>query len=212
MDDVVGAASVGAPSSNAFKIMRRQLEDSGLLRRLGDQSCNPINQLGALNYGAGPAYDLTLEGWAKYDLLRRSLKGQNYAFLALKFGDADLNQLVDKHLKPIVKTALGFDVVTMQDVAEAGIIDNLMRERIRDAAFVLVDLSHDNNGAYWEAGYAEGLGKQVIYICENAKFRSAKTHFDTNHCTTVMWSIDEAEHFEKEIVATIRRSLKLFDQ
>ena len=45
-----------------------------------------------------------------------------------------------------------------------------MRERIRDAAFVLVDLTHDNPGAYWEGGYAEGLGKPVIYICEASKF------------------------------------------
>ena len=37
---------------------------------------------------------------------------------------------------------------------------------IRDAKFVIADLTHDNNGAYWEAGYAEGLGKPVIYICE----------------------------------------------
>ena len=37
---------------------------------------------------------------------------------------------------------------------------------VRDAAFVISDLTHDNSGAYWEAGYAEGLGKPVIYICE----------------------------------------------
>ena len=99
----------------------------------------------------------------------------------------------------------------MLDVAQAGIIDNLMRERIRDAKFLLVDLSHDNNGAYWEAGYAEGLGKPVIYICEQDKFKKAKTHFDTNHCTTVTWSLTETDHFEKELLATLRRSLKLFE-
>jgi len=35
-----------------------------------------------------------------------------------------------------------------------------------------------NPGAYWEAGYAEGLGKPVIYTCEEAKFVEA-SHFDT---------------------------------
>lgn len=212
IDDLIGAASTGAPSPNAFKHIRQQLEEDGLLRTFNDQTFNPVNQKGAINYGAGPRYDLTLKGWAAYEATARSLKGQNYGFLALKFGDPELNKLVQEHLKPAVKDALGFDIVTMLDVAQAGIIDNLMRERIRYASFVIVDLSHDNNGAYWEAGYAEGLGKQVIYICEGAKFKSAKTHFDTNHCTTVTWSLADAEHFEKEIVATIRRSLKLFDQ
>ncbi len=95
-------------------------------------------------------------------------------------------------------------------MARAGIIDNIMRTQIRDAAFVVVDLTHDNSGAYWEAGYAEGLGKPVIYICEENKFKEAQTHFDTNHCTTVLWSGRGGRDFQKELVATLRRSLNLF--
>jgi nucleoside 2-deoxyribosyltransferase len=64
-------------------------------------------------------------------------------------------------------------------VSRAGVIDNILRAQICDAAFVLVDLTHDNTGAYWEAGYAEGLNTPVIYLCEQAKFDMAKTHFDT---------------------------------
>ncbi len=75
---------------------------------------------------------------------------------------------------------------------------------------MLVDLTHDNSGAYWEAGYAEGLGKPVVYICERGKFDAAKTHFDTNHCTTVMWTQEEPMQFVDELVATVRRSLNLF--
>ena len=85
-----------------------------------------------------------------------------------------------------------------------------MRTQIRDAAFVLVDLTHDNSGAYWEAGYGEGLGKPVIYICEQNKFDTEKTHFDTNHCTTVAWSIGDPEPFVERLIATLRRSLNLF--
>jgi hypothetical protein len=77
-------------------------------------------------------------------------------------------------------------------------------------AFVLVDLTHDNSGAYWEAGYAEGLGKPVIYICEQTKFDSAKTLFDTNHSTTIMWSASSPRVFSESLVATLRRSLNLF--
>jgi nucleoside 2-deoxyribosyltransferase len=96
-------------------------------------------------------------------------------------------------------------------VAQPGVIDNIMREKIRDAAFVLVDLSHDNAGAYWEAGYAEGLGKPVLYLCEQNKFDESKTHFDVNHCTTVMWGGSKSnEKFASDLQATLRNSLKLF--
>lgn len=92
----------------------------------------------------------------------------------------------------------------------AGVIDNIMREKIRDAAFVLVDLTHDNSGAYWEAGYAEGLGKPVVYLCEREKFSESRTHFDTNHCTTVIWSDTAIDNFKEQLIATLRRSLNLF--
>jgi nucleoside 2-deoxyribosyltransferase len=111
-----------------------------------------------------------------------------------------------------VKAEIGFDLIDMRDVPQAGIIDNLMRQQIRDAAFVLADLTHDNYGAYWEAGYAEGLGKPVIYLCEKEKFNTYKTHFDTNHSTTLLWNVGSEADFAALAVATIRRSLNLFPQ
>ncbi|HEX2814332.1 MAG TPA: hypothetical protein VHO04_16755 [Sphingopyxis sp.] len=97
----------------------------------------------------------------------------------------------------------------MRDVSKAGIIDNLMRIQIRDSAFVLADLTHENAGAYWEAGYAEGLGKPVLYICEKAKFDERKSHFDTNHCTTVLWENDNPSNFTQDLIATLKRSLDI---
>lgn len=154
--------------------------------------------------------NLTLKGWEEFEKLKSGLTRGGYAFLALQFGDKVLDALISDVLKPSIREQLGFDVFDMRDVARAGIIDNLMREQIRDSAFVIADLTHDNSGAYWEAGYAEGLGKPVIYICEQTKFDEAKTHFDTNHCTTVMWSADNSDEFSKMLIATVRRSLGLF--
>ena len=131
----------------------------------------------------------------------------NNGFLAMEFDDATLEKFVLEVLKPTVKEATDYDLVDMRNVSKAGIIDNIMRVQIRDAKFVIVDLTHDNNGAYWEAGYAEGLGKPVIYICEKKKFEAKKTHFDTNHCTTVPWSREDDEGFRQELTATLRRSL-----
>ena len=86
-----------------------------------------------------------------------------------------------------------------------------MRTEIRDSAFVIADLTHDNAGAYWEAGFAEGLGKPVLYICEQRKFEEFKTHFDTNHSTTIPWDDAEPERFRRDLQATLRRTLGIFD-
>ncbi len=153
---------------------------------------------------------LTLAGWEKYEAEKQGQISTNYGFMAMKFGDPALEPIVSSVIKPSIKSVLNYDVFDMRDVARAGVIDNIMRAQIRDAAFVIVDLTHDNAGAYWEAGYAEGLGKPVIYICEKSKFDSAKTHFDTNHCTTVVWVDTELEIFKEQLIATIRRSLNIF--
>ena len=111
-------------------------------------------------------------------------------------------------LRPAVEKSSGYKLHDMNDLSKAGVIDNIMRIAVRDAKFVLVDLTHDNNGAYWEAGYAEGLGKPVIYLCEQGKFDAEKTHFDTNHCTTVPWDRNDEEDFKSRLTATLNRSLE----
>jgi nucleoside 2-deoxyribosyltransferase len=194
-------ASVGSPNRNSAMHIARQLFRAGLLDAIeaGDmQSPNEIIQA-----------NLTLPGWQQYEAEQQGQLSGNYGFIALKFGDDVLDPFVADVIKPAV-AGLGFELVDMRDAAEAGIIDNVMRARIRDAAFVLVDLTHSNEGAYWEAGYAEGLGKPVLYLCNKQVFDQKGTHFDTNHCTTVKWNADDPEPFVEELKATLRRSLGLF--
>ena len=136
--------------------------------------------------------NLTLDGWTQYMDEKTGRFAGDYGFLAMEFDNPELEPFVEEVLKPTVKEALECELRDIRDISQAGIIDNILRMSIRDAKFVIVDLTHDNNGAYWEAGYAEGLDKPVVYICKKEKFeRSRKegggTHFDTNHCTTVLW-------------------------
>ena len=149
--------------------------------------------------------NLSPDEWDQYEAKKRGEFDGNYCFLAMQFNVPALDCFVEKVVKPTVN-GMGYDLVDMNK-KRAGIIDNIMRNRIREAKFVIADLTHDNNGAYWEAGYAEGIGKPVIYICEKEKFDKKKTHFDTNHCTTVTWSRDDDEAFRKDLTETISESL-----
>lgn len=132
----------------------------------------------------------------------------------MEFDKPELEAFVEEVVKPVVKEALGYDLRDIRDISRAGVIDNILRVAIRDARFVIVDLTHDNNGAYWEAGYAEGLDKPVVYICAREKFERSReegggTHFDTNHCTTVLWRKDGNDDFRQQLAATLRSSLEI---
>ena len=209
IDDVADTPLVGAFNRPMFDQLFKELVAKGLLIKVvGATRPNPRN-VGVLS---GALYSLSMDGWERYEAERKGAFTGRYGFIAMKFGDAVLDPFVEQTIKPAIRDAIAYDLVDLRNVSRAGVIDNILRAQIRDAAFVLVDLTHDNAGAYWEAGYAEGLGKPVIYICQQAKFDSAKTHFDTNHCTTVMWTVGEPAAFIEQLVATVRRSLNLFPE
>jgi len=131
-----------------------------------------------------------------------------FGFMAMEFGHPDLENVVANHIKPTILRSFNIEVNTARDVAQAGLLDEIIRDHIRRAAFVLSDLTHGNNGAYWEAGFAEGLGIPVIYTCEKRVFDNESTHFDTNHLTTVMWSIDQLDAFDSDLTEAVSNTLK----
>ena len=188
-------AIIGSLNHMSVSVLIKELEEKGIIKSNSTSQRHNIY--------------LTIDGWERYEEEKKGQFSGNYGFLAMKFGEKDLDSFVKEVLKPVVKEKIGFNLVDMRDVPEPGIIDNIMRITIRDSKFVIADLTHDNNGAYWEAGFAEGLGKPVIFICKKDKFKKDKTHFDTNHCTTVLWCRDNDEEFKKELIATIRSSPKI---
>lgn len=192
---------IGSPSDEITDSVMTELEEKGLIKVGGIAEVIDGNLYYCVN--------LSLDGWERYEAEKRGSFDGDYGFLAMKFGDDKLEAFVHDTLKPTLSKLLGTELWDMRDVAQAGIIDDIMRVTIRDAKFVIADLTHDNLGAYWEAGYAEGLGKPVIYICEKEKFKQKQPHFDVNHCTTVMWSADAPDDCRGELVAVLRRSLNL---
>lgn len=149
---------------------------------------------------------LTLEGWIRYEKIRKGAVTSRTAFIAMPFRNDKLTQLVESTFKPAVEET-GFKLKRVDDDAKAGSIDDKIRVDIRMARFLIADLTGGNNGAYWEAGYAEGLEKPVIYTCSKEYFEANGTHFDTNHHLTVDWDEKEPEAFAEKLKATIRATL-----
>jgi len=179
---------IGAQTKPGFFFVVEGLADAGLLRHKGGIVRNT----------------LTFKGWERYEQLRRGIPSGRKAFMAMKFGDVALDRIVDEHFRPAV-TATGFVLRRLDDEPRAGLIDDRLRVEIESARFVIVDVTHGNLGAYWEAGYAEGLGKPVIYTCEESKFQ--ESHFDTNHRLHVKWTEDDPASATSRLKATIRATI-----
>ncbi|MBI3531316.1 MAG: hypothetical protein HY068_02350 [Burkholderiales bacterium] len=151
---------------------------------------------------------LTVKGWARVEELLRSANGSRKGFMAMKFGDSQLDAVFRQYFKPAVHKA-GFDLVRLDDEPRAGLIDDRLRLEIRTSRFLVADLSHANAGAYWEAGFAEGLGRPVIYTCRKDVFDNpaTKPHFDTNHHLTVVWDPADAAAAAEQLKTVIRVTL-----
>lgn len=151
------------------------------------------------------AATLTLEGWTWFDDIGRH-KRSRIAFMAMQFNDPTLDKIVNDHFRRAVERT-GFTLRRLDDQPRAGIIDNILRVEIRRARVMICDLTHRNPGAYWEAGFAEGIGIPVVYTCEHGAMSAKTLHFDTRNCTVVPWTEAEPEKAADMLTATIRNSL-----
>ena len=119
---------------------------------------------------------LTPDGWLRIDELKRAHISSKFAFFARRFNNADLDRLFNTCLhQAVLETGYELRPATQR----AGLIDAVIEDEIRRCRFVVADLSDANDGAYWEAGFGEGRGKPVIYICRARDQHGAEitTHF-----------------------------------
>lgn len=173
---------------------------------IGKRGSSSVLLNGEMTLGSETCATLTIAGWERYERLKKGTVKSRKAFMAMKFGETDLDKIFGEWFRPAVKQT-GFDLQTVSGNPVAGLIDEKIRVDIRMARFVVTDLTHENNGAYWEAGFAEGLGKPVIYTCERKVWEEKKTHFDTNHHHTIIWDLDSHQRVAEDLKATIRATL-----
>ncbi|MGA3282380.1 MAG: hypothetical protein ABSD50_15535 [Smithella sp.] len=116
---------------------------------------------------------LNMKGWERYEEIRRGNIDSKKAFMAMPFGNQKLDEIY-KHFKNAIAQT-GFDLQRIDEKPKAGLIDDRLRVEIRTSRFLIAELTEENRGAYWEAGFAEGMGRPVIYSCEKTYFKQAST-------------------------------------
>ncbi|MEE9452024.1 MAG: hypothetical protein V3V61_04620 [Gammaproteobacteria bacterium] len=147
---------------------------------------------------------LTEKGWMRFQ------KEAKTVFMAMFFENDKVERFRKDCVKPAVES-IGYKFISMKDYPKAGSIDDHIRVELRKAQIVIADLTENNEGVYWEAGFAEGNNKLVIYTCEESLFKSKGkkpyTHFDTNHIRTILWNENDFDQVKQEIVDMIKNSL-----
>jgi hypothetical protein len=149
---------------------------------------------------------LTYTGWELYEELKKGIAESKRAFMAMPFGYDRLNRYFEEFYVPAVADT-GYKLERVDTNPGAGSITNRMLVEIRRSKFLVCELTHDNNGAYWEAGFAEGIGKPVIYLCKEDKDPANPTkrpHFDIRNHQTVFWTDDTLPEAMEKLKAAIR--------
>lgn len=160
----------------------------------GFVSCDPDAKYGGLEY----SLTLTPKGYSRIDELQKTISNGRNAFVAMKYGaeTASLREAIRKGIQDA-----GYNPVIMDEVLHNDNITVEMLKQIRDSRFVVVDLTHQSGGAYFEEGYAMGLGKPVIQLCSS----SEELHFDVAQRNTIQWTAEAEipERLANRIKATI---------
>lgn len=142
-------------------------------------------------------------GYKRIDELQteEAQKSKN-AFIAMSFAD-DM-----KEVREAIKAAVyecGFIPRLMDEIEHNHQIVPEMLYEIKQAKFCIAELTGHNNGAYFEAGYALGCGKEVIQICSKERF-GTDGHFDVKQINTILW--DTTEDLQKKLSARIKATIR----
>lgn len=99
---------------------------------------------------------------------------ENYAFIAMPMDpdDPELEDVLDAIKESAVRCGLQAERVDEPQTTER-ITDRIL-ESLRQAEYVIVDLTHSKPNVYYEAGYAHGIGKIPIYLAREG----TKLEFD----------------------------------
>ena len=153
---------------------------------------------------------VTPSGWAHYEELNRGRgNAKNPAFVAMRFG-GEADKLYKDTIEPAVRAA-GYDVMRGDTPEHNESIMDRVLDDIRRAPFVVAEITGNNAGVYYEAGFARGLGTEVIYCFDRAE--KIPPHFDVLAINQVRYDspADLGKRLDNRIRGSIGRGPHLPD-
>jgi len=162
-----------------------------------------------VNNTENPSASLKMKGLEYIKDHKKSQKIEQ-CLVAMWF-DPSMDVLWDQIIKPGCEFA-GYDPRRVSDRNFNGDIVDEIIAGIRESRFLVADLTGYRGGVYYEAGFAAGLGKEVILLCRedwldgNPK-KNMKVHFDVSHINIIKWKIGEEAKKREELTNRIRATI-----
>jgi hypothetical protein len=180
IDDELDAPLINAVTKDEFRYLLRYLQDSGYTDHVADTSTR-----------------LSVKGWQKLEppIGAGGIPGR--CFVAMSFNPA-LSDIWTVGIEPAVREA-GYHPIRIDKEQHNRDINDAILAEVRKAQFIVADFTEHKGGVYFEAGFARGMGKEVIWCCRGDEF--PKSHFDTNHYSHIIW-MDYAD-LRRQLVARI---------
>ena len=150
---------------------------------------------------------IMVDGYGRLAEIENVITASSQAFVAMWFNNS-LDFLFPEAIEPAVKDA-GYDALIINEEHFLDKIDDQIIAGIKRSRFVVADFTHGNGGArgsvYYEAGFAQGLGKDVIFTCRKDIIDNNEIHFDIRQYPYVVWEKNDLERFRKSLTFRIAR-------
>ena len=148
--------------------------------------------------GKAERFVIFAKGWEKAESIEKPPALREKAFVAMWF-----NGLMERAFGEAITPAIegtGYRAIRI-DLKEHcdSVIDQIIAE-ITESRFVVADFTGHRNGVYFEAGFARGLGLNVIWTCH--KDDMEKLHFDVKGLNVIVWKT--LGELRERLIARIR--------
>ncbi len=147
---------------------------------------------------------LTIEGFSKIESTLEDHSQSKNVFIACKF-DTDYQDDLVKTIKEACLSC-GFEASLVSDERHNKDISQKIISDIRQSKFVIADFTDENNGVYFEAGYAMGESKEVIRLIDKEQIK--KLHFDTRQFHHIPWEMNKWGELKEDLINQIKATIK----
>lgn len=166
------------------------LEEMGLLK--------------SIQYFGYSKYKIAAKGWERIADLQHKEQEIRQGFIAMSFRE-ETRSIREAFRQAITEAGYAVRIIDEKEHNNQ-IVPEIFYE-IQRSKFVVVDVSFPNYGAYYEAGYAQALGKEVIICCREIEFheKDKRPHFDIAQKSMIIWSDEEdlITKLKRRIEATV---------
>lgn len=138
------------------------------------------------------------KGWMHFSNLEKKAQKSNSVFVAMWFHEST-NLFAECTLKAINKA--GYEGKIVNRLHHNNYIMDEVINLIQESRFIIADFTCTQEfmiegkvyggvrgGVYYEAGFAKGLGKNVIITCRDDEVSEERRHFDINQLNTIFWT------------------------